>query len=268
MEKLNLKSFSNSDINFAWRNRSIWSKNLDVNYNLTSVSQFVLNNLEMFKKVKSVNTLFTESDKYTKKYVEWSVTNLKNEGIHVNTSEEEKLDLANFYKGYIGEFFYLNVFLNYNCTKFVKSANGGLSPESFDVVLPSGVLNKPDKGMDGMFMNGRCENGVIQVKFHNPKEELSNPITKDIIDKAQRDGQRHKIISQDDTYYNTLICKTGHLFPTVIRGDEFMSKEVMVMDSDTVDKSLKFNNSEQYFWKVYLPEMFSIDFNKLQGNHS
>ena len=145
MEKLNLKSFSNTDINIAWRNRSIWSKNLDVNYSLTSVPQFILNNFEMFKKVKSVDTLFTESYKYTRKYVEWGVTNLKNEGIHVNTSEEEKLDLANFYKGYIGEFFYLGVFLKYNCTKFVKSANGGLSPESFDVVLPSGVLNKPDK---------------------------------------------------------------------------------------------------------------------------
>lgn len=245
MELKNLKEthIKSNDVN-VWKHRSIWS---DVKKNsipaLSVLSYLKSNGIERLLSISSVDGLFKTVDKEASLYAKWCIEKGQS-GIWKSIGNDDFESLKNHFKGFIGEYFFIEVFLGkFHGSLFIKNRNyGDYRAATYEFCTP--LYEVKDFGIDGTCVSDGGKNCVIQVKFWNEHNDaVLNMAT---LQKAYCEGVIHKYI---DPYEpdNILICWLGreNKVTSFLKDHKELEKHIVFIDKDTLERSL---SGKTIFW--------------------
>lgn len=210
------------------------------------------NGYDFIKGLSNVSSLFNSVDKESKKYAEWCIKSCISSGDHIVFTPEEKNALPNFFKGFIGEYFFIESFLNkFHGSLIIKNRNySDYFARTYDYCAP--LHEFKDFGLDGTCVSDDGKNCVVQVKFWNDKGDDILKIS--VMQKAYAEGVCHKYI---DPYEkdNVIICWLGkeNKVSSMLKANEDLDEHIVFVDKTVLDKSL---DGKVSFWDDALPKSF------------
>lgn len=234
------------NFNNTWLNRFIYNSK-----NSISIIDFEKEN-NVFQNMKictDIKEFFNIIDKLSNLYAKWCI---KQNTVYI----EKQIELQNFFKGAIGEYFF-TFFLNHVKCMIIENYKTGNSERfEFEYVYPR--LDMKDDGVD---LIGNISYGneyipaVIQVKFWSIYNKAK--ITMDIFQKAIADGIINDFINQSDNK-NIVVCWLGNkkdISTEITKNNKYMEHAVFI-DKSILDNSI--NNQMINFCEELKNELCKI----------
>lgn len=234
-------------------------------YRITSIPLYVKETMCFDNKV------FDTPEKFNKiirdesvKYVEWFKQKLINENIGINLDIIDFTDVSNWFKGAMGEYFWLK-YLTYAGRIFVTNELNG-QEDSYEFRNVTYTLLK-DFGVDlvaEVYLNKKWHNVVIQVK--NWTIDFSQYITgqkskyvidHDIPSSAHYVGTALKFIPHESKIRDILVCWFGddNEVSKYIAEDEIIADRTIIFNRNTIKKIM---NNSQKIWSDILKDFKNL----------
>lgn len=186
----------------------------------------------------------------SKKYVEWYISNSKK----TNISDEEKQNIAFWFQGAIGEWFFIKNFEG--LTMIVMNSKTDKKKRiRLNKITPYYITNKKDYGIDFIAVNNDMNVVAGQIKFWNALSDKKIGY-ENVFAKLGNDAQGQLIRITNPKYDNNLVVM--HL------GDEDLSESLALKDlenyhqliligSKTITETLQ--NDFRLSWEAQLKEL-------------
>lgn len=237
-----------------WFDRFVW-KGLfgDMpKYSISIVNFAKDNGFEKIDFDANVNSLKKSIDKLADKYINW--VKIKDSSY----SEEEYLDMRNFFIGAIGEFFFENLLMNVKCINARNLSDNKIGRYIFDYVAPR-LKGEYDYGVDltGVLSYGmNSVNCAIQVKFWNPYNE-GIELTNKMVQSVHSDAICNNFIDNKESN-NIVICWLGNTkqISKYLKANKSLYRHIVFIDSDALDNSI--NNQNIIFWNNFKEDLKNI----------
>lgn len=250
------KLYTESTENFIWKSHSIWKSLTGKQSTVpcTSIVNFWKEKgLDVFNSVADIDSYSKAINKASKDYVAYCERKGKETGDFLNWTKDDLEDLVNFFKGFMGEYFFIDIFLDrFKGSLIIKNRNySNYFARTYHFVAP--LHEVKDFGIDGTCVDDTGKNCVIQVKFWNHYDPHIN-LKLDVVQKAYCEGVVHNYI---DSYEqdNVIICwlGTNDKVSKYLKEDADLEKHVVFVDMDVINKSIKGN---LMFWSnTFVTEM-------------
>ena len=225
----------------VWKNHATWKCN-GVNVPCTNIVDFWKSTgLAAFNGITTVDEYYKVIDKMAKVYTDYCQSVSLINGQKVNWTNEDIIDLSNNFKGYMGEYFFIELFLNqFKGSLLIKNRN--YSDYFLRTYYHAAPLHEvKDFGIDGTCVDDTGKNCVIQVKFWNRYDPHLN-LKMDVVQKAFCEGVVHNYIDPYETD-NVIICwlGTNDKVSKYLKEDAALEKHVVFVDHNVIKKSLDNN---------------------------
>ena len=202
---------------------------------------------EALKDIENVHSFYKVVDNLAQHYIKWVQS--KPDSMYDFT---EYKDMENFFKGSIGEFFFVELLDNVKCV-FSETNSGRYKRNDFNFVAPR-LKGEKDFGVDltGVVNDKNC---VIQVKFWNPYS--TEVLCTDVVQKAHSDGIINGFINPTEKE-NIVICWLGNTdkVSVQLKSYEALYKNIVFIDIKSLDASI--NNKNKIFWNKLYEKMFEL----------
>lgn len=228
----------------TWENHSKWKDSKLLSVPATSIITFFkeLPVVDSFKEVNNCKALFNVTNKISKQYANWAIENSKKLGDKLNFTEDDIESLKNFFKGFIGEYFFMEIVLKRSHSSLIvenRKNNTKYLMEYYHV-----IPTEEDFGIDGLCIDHNGNNCVIQVKFWN--DALNDILKLAVMQKAYCEGVVHKYI---DPYAenNVIICWLGNNSKVTpfLKKDKDLNNHIVFIDNTALEKTI---NKNKMFW--------------------
>lgn len=250
MEPNNIERYKTyiSDISNVWKYRFTWNDVDGLNpQNAVSIVKFVkeTNVFDTYAIPNNSNDFYKYICKISNYYADWTCTK-------VSYTDEEKHCIKDFFKGAIGEYFFMTLFEKTVCLEILDEHTKRLKRYDFDNIAPR-LIDELDYGVDltGMVSHDNVYyNCAIQVKFWNPESYYN--ITTAIAQSAHSDAIDNNFIKQEDNK-NIIICWLGtpKNISLYLKRNAKLYRHLLFVDNTVLDRVV--NNKIPQFW-TYLWE--------------
>lgn len=229
----------------TWKDHSKWKDNSLTTVPATSIITFFTEQsvADNFAEITNCRSFFNKVNTVSKHYAKWAVENSQKLGDKLTFSKDDIESLKNFFKGFMGEYFFMEIVLKRSHTSLVveNRRNNTKHHAEYYHVIPI----EEDFGIDGLCVDRNGDNCVIQVKFWN--DALNDTLKLAVMQKAYCEGVVHKYI---DPYAdnNVIICWLGNNTKVTpfLKKDKDLNNHIVFVDSTALGKTIDNNTM---FWK-------------------
>lgn len=257
MDEVTLKDIKDLEQSYlkTWKDHSKWK---DTNLTVvpaTSIITFFKEQsvADAFTDITSCKSLFGKVNNISKQYAKWAVENSQKLGDKLNFTVNDIESLKNFFKGFIGEYFFMEIILRRSHTSLIveNRRNSTKYLMEYYHVIPT----EEDFGIDGLCINRNGDNCVIQVKFWN--DVLNDTLKLAVMQKAYCEGVVHKYI---DPYAdnNVIICWLGNnsKVSPFLKKDKDLNSHIVFVDSTALGKTI--DNNKMFWTETFINGMRDI----------
>lgn len=233
-----------NNIKDNWLDRFTW-KGLygDTPKNSISIVNFAkqTNAFENIEDFYNANDFHRIVVKLSKLYIKWI------QAKDNSYSDEELINLKNFFLGAIGEYFFM-ILLDTLKRFIITGKDGKLQLFDFNYIAPR-LKNELDYGVDltGVISHGMSTSKcAIQVKFWDPN--IDTPITNKIAQSIHSDAICNNFIDNNEND-NIVICWLGDTknVSKYLYANKALYKHIVFIDNKVLDDSI--NNQNIIFWQ-------------------
>lgn len=203
------------------------------------------------KSVTNHKEYLKEIKKLSSNYVTWAINtaNIKNDKLAETFTQEDRVDLSNFFKGFMGEYFFRDIVLKMNREGLIvkNNKNGTNVLLNYYDVAP---LSIKDFGIDGTCVDNNGKNCVIQVKFWDTNN-LDSYLKIAIMQKAYAEGVLNRYIDPYEPN-NVIICWLGNdtKVSPKLKENQLLYEHIVFIDSTVLSKTI--DRSKKFWTETYL----------------